>query len=56
MKTYRKPKAKIVNTKGHVILAGSGGLNNGDPVGNHTVGGGNENRFSKDCIWGFDEE
>lgn len=25
MKTYRKPKAKIVNTKGHVILAGSFG-------------------------------
>lgn len=23
MKTYRKPKAKIVNINGHVILAGS---------------------------------
>lgn len=50
MKTYRKPKVKIVNTKGHVILAGSGE----DGFTNKTTSG---EQLGKNSLWSsMDEE
>lgn len=55
MKKYVKPTAKDVIINANVILAGSGGMGDGDPVGN-SYDESAESYSKGNAIWGNDND